>query len=332
MSAAIQRVLLVVNPGSRFGGRLMERAAAALDEAGVHYDILLTSVEGDAARAVAATASTYDAVFTLGGDGTVMEVLSALPEGGPPIGILHGGTANLIAQAIGVPRRIGPAVRALLTGSVVRIDLGRLNDGRRFALAAGVGLDAAMVVETPRRLKRRLGVLAYLIVGTRALLRFEEFAVRVQVDDAIHEQTASAVLVANFGTLLHHLFVLGDGIKQDDGLLNVCVFHPRTVRDAVRITRRLLMRDFTPDPCLWYASGRRIVVHTTPERPVQADGELLGHTPFSVDVEPLRGALLVPGPKRTPRNRGARRAAVAGGNQTRSGNGTRDRFSQEPDQ
>ena len=72
------------------------------------------------------------------------------------------------------------------------MDLGRLDAGRRFAIAAGVGIDAAMVAETPGWLKRRLGVLAYTIMGARAalrsVLRREFFAARVTVDGVVHER------------------------------------------------------------------------------------------------------------------------------------------------
>jgi diacylglycerol kinase family enzyme len=249
------RALLVVNPGSRRGSRLMEVAANALEAAGLRCDVLLTGAPGEAARAVESESNAYEALFTLGGDGTAMEVLGSAPENGPPVGVLHGGTGNLLAQALGVPRRVRPAVKALLEGSVARIDLARLADGRRFALAAGVGVDAAMIAETSRRLKRRFGVFAYLYSGTRALLRFERFVTRIDVDGRVHEQEASAVLVANFGTLLHDLIKLGDGIEYDDGLLNVCVFAPRSLRDSARVAHRLLRGDFRPDPCHWYAAG-----------------------------------------------------------------------------
>lgn len=325
MSASeIPRALLVVNPGARRAARVMEHAADALEAAGFRCDVLVTAAPGDAARAARAEAGAYDAVFTLGGDGTAMEVLGAMPENGPPVGVLHGGTGNLLAQALGVPRRVGPAVRALLTGTVARIDLARLADGRRFALAAGVGVDAAMIAETSRRLKRRLGVLAYVYTGTRALLRFERFAARIDVDGRVHEQQASAVLVANFGTLLHDLIKLGDGIEYDDGVLNVCVFAPKSLRDSVRVAHRLLRGDFRPDPCLWYAAGRCITVETDPPRMAQADGELLGNTPLTAEVEPMRATVFLPAAPRRRRRHGARPATPESGFSTGGTHGQRN--------
>jgi diacylglycerol kinase (ATP) len=102
------------------------------------------------------------------------------------------------------------------------------------------------------------------------------------------------VMVANFGAVLGNRITLGPEIRTNDGFLDVCVFSPRTLRDTLRITRRLLTADFSEDPCLLYVQGRNVRVETTPALQWQADGELMGKTPFSVVVEPLAVRLLVP--------------------------------------
>jgi YegS/Rv2252/BmrU family lipid kinase len=239
-------------------------------------------------------AGAYDAVFTLGGDGTAMEVIAALAPGGPPVGILPGGTGNLMARALGTSLNVERAIRRLVTGTVARIDLGRLENGRRFAIGIGVGIDAAMIAETPILWKRRLGVLAYIIWGIRAVIQQERFNVRITADNRTIERKASAVLVANFGTVLGKLITLGDGIAYDDGVLDVCIFDPGSIWEAVRIMRKLIFRNFRPDPAIGYLTGRRIVVETAPARLVQADGDLVGETPIRVTAEPLAGCLLVP--------------------------------------
>ena len=255
---------------------------------------MLTERPGQGALLAVERHAGYDAVFTLGGDGTAMEVVGALAGTGRPVGVLPGGTGNLIARTLGIPLGVRAAVPALLHGEEARIDLGRLANGRRFAFAAGVGIDARMIEETPAALKRRLGVFAYVLTAARAVVRRETFVARVVVDGVAHERPAAAVMVANFGAVLNELIWLGPGIRQDDGKLDVCVFSPGTFGDSLRIMWRLVRKDFGDDPCLLYRSGRQIRVETTPPRQAQADGELLGPTPFEVTVEPLAAHLLVP--------------------------------------
>ena len=290
----IERVLLIVNPASRRGNRIRAKALKAFAQAGVDCQVMPTNAPGHAGVLAKTHAHKYDAVFTLGGDGTVMEVLSALAHQGPPIGILAGGTANVVARTLRIPLNPARAVPLLLAGDEATMDLGRLGDGRRFAIGVGVGLDATMIAEAPARLKKRLGFMAYVIGGYKAVLRNQRFSLRLTIDGIVYERPASAVLIANFGAVLNDLVAFGDGIVHDDGLLNACVFSPDSLWDALRILWRMIRKDFSPDPCLFYKSGREFVVETIPPMIAQADGELLPDTPLSVSVDPLAGCLLIP--------------------------------------
>src|SRR6185437_14292242 len=267
----IERVLLIVNPASRRAERIRRKAVKAFEKADVECDVMPTEAPGHGTALAKAHAHKYDAVFTLGGDGTVMEVLSALAHQGPPVGVLAGGTANVVARTLGIPLNASRAVPLLLNGDEATLDLGRLGDGRRFAIGVGVGLDATMIAEAPQRLELRL-----------------------TVDGTVHDLTASAVLIANLGAVLNNLVSFGDGILQDDGLLNACVFSPTNLRDSLRILWRMIRKDFGDDPCMFYKSGRDFRIETLPHMPAQADGELLPGTPLSVSVDPLAGRLLIP--------------------------------------
>ena len=293
MAVLTRRILLIVNPGSRRGARQGDRAESVFNERGVTCHRVETERPGHAADVARERARDYDAVFTLGGDGTVMEVLGALAHSGVPVGVLPGGTGNLVARVLDIPLRVDAAVNALLDGDEAIIDLGSIG-GRRFVFAAGVGIDAKMVQTTSGVLKSRLGVFAYVITGARAALQQERFTVIATVDGVEHRRRATMVMVANFGAVFKNLITLGPGIRQDDGMLDLCVFSPRGLRDSIRITWRLLRKDFRTDPCMLYTPGRRLRIETEPSRPVQADGDLVGMTPIDVVVEPLAANVLVP--------------------------------------
>jgi len=294
----IKRAVIITNPASRQGKRLAEHARMALASRSVECDVVFTERPGHAAELASRFAPQYDAVFALGGDGTVMEVAGALAGTNVRVGVLAGGTGNLLARALGIPLSVKHAVRSLLEGGEIFIDVGRFESGKKFAIAAGVGIDASMVAETPGWLKRRLGVVAYAIIGgwaaLRAVLKRELFDVRLVIDGTTYEGEAAAVMIANFGAVLGKRLTLGPEIRTDDGVLDACVFSPRSLRDALRITWRMLRANFSNDPALTYRRGCHIRVETFPPRPWQADGELMGMTPFSVQVEPRAVRLLVP--------------------------------------
>jgi len=153
---------------------------------------------------------------------------------------------------------------------------------------------ASIIAGAPGPFKRRLGFFAYVVAALRAFIRLEKFAVRLTVDGEVKEMRASAVLIANFGAVMNDLIAFGDGIQRDDGLLNACVYSPGNALDAARILFKMTFRRFTPDPCIHYASGSSFVIETDPPRLGQADGELIGDSPFTVTVEPLAARVLVP--------------------------------------
>lgn len=292
--ARIESVLLIANPASRRGARPIRVATRAFARLNVACDVIVTERQGHATELLAARGCDYDAIFALGGDGTAVEIISALSPHGPPVGVLPGGTGNLLARALGIPLNVARAVRTLVHGSEAMVDLGRLADGTRFVIGAGVGIDASMIAGTSQAWKRRAGVLAYVVAGAAHVLRRRRFTATVTVDGDVVTRTAAVVLVANFGVLLNGLVTLGAGIRRDDGKLDVCIFDPVTTIDVARISYKLLFRDFRPDPAMTYMQGERVTVQTEPALPAQADGELIGSTPFIAMVEPLAARLLVP--------------------------------------
>jgi YegS/Rv2252/BmrU family lipid kinase len=294
----IRRVLLIANPASRRGGGMLDAAKLAFSKRHVQCDVVLTEYAGHAAKIAASRHPDYDAVFSLGGDGTAMEVAGALADTGYLFGALPGGTGNLLARALGTPLRVDRAVAALLQGQERRIDLGRFADGRRFAIAAGVGIDVSMVQQTPKWMKKLFGVGAYALMGTVAafkiLMQRQLIQARVTVDGETESGTATSIMVANFGALLNDRITLGPEIESDDGVLDVCVFSPRSLFDAISIMWRLLRRDFSDHSAMRYRRGSRIRIETDPPCDAQADGELIGLTPLDIVVEPLSVRLLVP--------------------------------------
>jgi diacylglycerol kinase family enzyme len=177
------RATLIVNP---YATRVSEERVHSVERRLGAVETLLTERSGHATELAEAAAG--DAVFVLGGDGVVNEVLNGLPPG-KPLGIVRGGHTNVFARALGVPSDPAEARQER------RISLGRVN-GRRFAFAAGIGVDSEAVRELDtiqrRRDGRRPGDLAYARVIARRLLRGYE--PRLELEGLGH---AGLVFVSN---------------------------------------------------------------------------------------------------------------------------------------
>jgi diacylglycerol kinase (ATP) len=294
LDRASRRVLLIVNPGARRAERAATQALQEFAAKGVSCDALFTNAPGHATELARTRGSTVDVVFTLGGDGTAMEVITALADGGPPVGVLPGGTGNVLVRSLGIPLRVRHAVRALLEGRELRLDLGQLADGRHFAIGLGVGLDEAMIAGASRVMKRRTGIFAYVWSALHAGLRHEQFDVKLTVDGMVYERRATSVLIANLGSVLGGLIKFGDNILHDDGVLHACIYSPANLRDSIRVFVRMMRGTAHLDRCTLCVAGRQFRLETQPPRRAQADGELLGMTPVDVTVRPLAARLLIP--------------------------------------
>jgi diacylglycerol kinase (ATP) len=290
----VKSALLIVNPASRGGAAGELVAVAAFRDLGVAVDVVLTEATGHAARIAGALADSYETVFTLGGDGTAMEVVGALVGRDRAVGILPGGTGNQIARHLGTSLDISTAARQLVRGIEQRMDLGKLIDGRRFALTAGFGLDAAMMHGASPALKKRLGVGAYLLSSTRALFRNAKHQVRAVVDGAVYERECGMAMIANVPSLLNGLIATGPDVSTTDGLLDLCLFTANTPLEAFDVVRRCTIKDFRPHRNLLFVRGREISLETLPPSVAQVDGELIPPGRLDAIAEPGAARLLTP--------------------------------------
>ena len=275
---------------------MRHRGAAlhALVEADVEVREVITGHPGHARDVLRAFNEVWDAVFVLGGDGTVSEVVGAMAHSGVPVGVLPGGTGNLVASVLGVPRNITSAVRSLLKGERRTFDLGRLPDGRYFTFAAGVGVDVAMVQRTSFTGKRHLGMFSYAITAARAAFRGDMINITVDVDEKPVKARVVLAMVANAGSILGGRFSIGPNVKPDDGELDLCLYMPQHPREVFAVLWKLLRRDFTPDPFMQFVRGHSFRLESDTPVPVQADGDIVGETPIEITVAPKAVEFLVP--------------------------------------
>jgi diacylglycerol kinase family enzyme len=163
ISAPVGRALLISNAAAgSVTTPLREEVTAAL-KADLELEVAQTQRRGHATELAGAAADQdFDAVLVLGGDGTVNEAAHGLVGSSVALGLIPGGSTNVMARSLGIPRDPIAAAdfvaSALRSGSRRRINVGRLND-RHFLFSAGVGIDAEVVrrVEAEPEKKRRLG-------------------------------------------------------------------------------------------------------------------------------------------------------------------------------
>lgn len=296
------RALLITNPAAaRTQAQSVQAVVDVMRTAGWGVEVAATGGPGDARRLAAqGVADAVDLVAVFGGDGTTMQAAGALVGTEVRLGLIPGGTGNLLAGNLRVPTSPAKAASALLAGRVRHLDLGRMEreDGiHYFAVACGAGYDARVMVETPSSLKHKWGMAAYVATTFRLLGDLRSTMHLITIDGKEYEAQAAIVLVANCAEVIPPFVKFGHGISPEDGELDVIVLRADSFRESVSAVWELLRergRREKEGGRVRYARGRDIRVETTPAQPVQLDGEPGGWTPFRATVVP--GAVRVVAP------------------------------------
>jgi diacylglycerol kinase (ATP) len=294
------RALLIANPAAaRTDARAVTTIRETLRRGGWAVEVLATAQAGDARRfAREARDQGFDAFVCYGGDGTAMEIAAGAVDSGIPLGLVPGGTGNLLAGNLRLPRDPAAAARVILAGRTAPIDLGAVEraDGTHyFAVCGGTGFDARLMAGTGAAEKRRWKMAAYVMRALIALPHVTSPLHRVTVDGVAHELPAAMVLVANCGELVPPFLRLRENVAPDDGWLDVLVLRAEGVLQSLSAFFELVWRPANGARRLWFGRGRtvRVEVLEGPPQPMQLDGEPWGDAPFEARLLPAALSVVV---------------------------------------
>ena len=305
----------------------------------------LETATDDPGRAMTeqAVRENVDLVLGAGGDGTIRVICSGLAHTGIPFGLIPAGTGNLLARNIGIPLDEVAALNVAFDGVDKALDLVRLTVDEKppdhFLVMAGIGLDAVIMEGADPKMKKAVGSAAYFVSAAQNA-NHPAMHATIVVDDAPPvRRRAHLIVVGNVGFLLANIQLI-PGARADDGKLNVLVASPRSLRDWVRLTTRVLTRRRKPDDQLDRLTGRRVTITVEERDQVQLDGDTVGEcNTLTAEVVPSALLLRVPRPANEPDTASgvlapatvARRIRVPGGTAvSRAASAARSRLRRSP--
>lgn len=293
------RACVIFNPTAK--GEKARRFRRHLEEIGSQCALKLTTAPGDARRlAVEAVREGYEDIVAAGGDGTLNEVLNGLgdaPEGfeRARLGVLPLGTVNVFAREMAIPRRLDLAWKTICRGCETRIDLpcaryGANQKRRYFAQLAGAGLDARAIELVQWSLKKKMGPLAYVLAGLRAL---RETPSKVNAEGGGNSVAGELVLIGN-GRLYGGPYRVFPKADMRDGLLEVCVFPRVGWLTLARCGPPLVLGGTLPRAAVQVFRAESVRLSSAGPTPIEVDGELLGRLPAFFSIERSRLRVIVP--------------------------------------
>ena len=320
--------VIIANPISGKGNakNIAEQGYAALTESGQQGQLVLTSASGDAKRfAQEAVADGARYVIACGGDGTLHEVVNGIamvPD--VTLGVLPCGRGNDFAAAVGIPLRPEAAIATLLSGTPIRVDLGRCyqNSSQQSAISnqqEGITSPENLLTDSPQptadcyfttiatcgydtEVSRRAakgtplfaGTASYAYAAVETLFYYEPPFVRLEGDFGVHE---GPILLAATGITSRYGggFQIVPDARIDDGLFDVCIVRPVSALTVLRLLVTLFWGGHVGHPAVSIHQTRTLKIETDTPMLLYADGEPMCETPATIEI--IKHGLMVMSPQ-----------------------------------
>jgi diacylglycerol kinase (ATP) len=298
MSSSYARV--IVNPVAGAGRTRREwpRIMSMFKGSGLRFEHDLTEAPGHAIElAKSAAKNGYDIVVSVGGDGTINEIVNGIYASGnigaTALGIVSTGTGSDYIRTIGIPRRYEDACHCLLKLKKRTVDLGiveYMNNGsqmeRLFVNFAGFGFDAEIVRRTTRQFKALGSLPSYLMGLLVTLVTYRNKDISLKLDGEPLQKRVCAVIINN-GKYGGGGMFAAPGADLADGWLDVLIIGNMSKPDLLCSLPRIYKGTHLNHPKVDMRKAREIEVQPRNSRiELQADGELLGETPARFRILP----------------------------------------------
>jgi len=294
----MKQFLVILNPKS--GGSTGERALADLrhraEQEGVELEVLSTKAAGDAAEFARTSAlEKQDAIISIGGDGTLNEVVNGLltreDDRRVPVGILPMGTGNSLMTDLGC-QRVDQAIEDLFSGKRFAMDVFEVildGDPQYGFNMVGCGMPSAVnkFAEASRLFKSQ----RYNVGVLKAFFRYTPIGYSLRMDGLDEAIESDFILISN----TRHI---GNGIQVapnaelNDGLLDAVYLDPIPKRAMIPMFLKLMKGNHLSDPRVHSRRTASFSIRAPSPQEVNLDGEQLEFTELSVSVLPQRLELL----------------------------------------
>lgn len=276
--------MLIINPTSG-GEKALDYKEKLENKAKEYFEYVETKITEKAKDATAfaeeASKENYEAVIVFGGDGTVNEVISGIAEKGyiPKLGIIPGGTGNLITKLLEISQDIDEAIDQLDFNKTNSIDIGKANKSY-FGYIFSVGSLPEAIHNVEIEDKTKYGVLAYAINTIKSVIKDEVFNIKIETENGSYEGKASQVLV-----LLSNYYADKKIFEENkDGYANILILKNASIISKISLIPDLLKGDIVENDNIEYIKAKDITISSDTKIESDIDGDQSDDLPVKITV------------------------------------------------
>ena len=280
----MRKAMLIINPTSG-GEKALDYKEKLENKAKEYFEYVETKITEKAKDATAfaeeASKENYEAVIVFGGDGTVNEVISGIAEKDyiPKLGIIPGGTGNLITKLLEISQDIDEAIDQLDFNKTNAIDIGKANKSY-FGYIFSVGSLPEAIHNVEIEDKTKYGVLAYAINTIKSVIKDEVFNIKIETENGSYEGEASQVLV-----LLSNYYADKKIFEENkDGYANILVLKNASIISKLSLIPDLLKGDIVENDNIEYIKAKDITISSDTKIESDIDGDQSDDLPVKITV------------------------------------------------
>ena len=280
----MKKEMLIINPTSG-GEKALDYKEKLENKAKGYFEYVETKITEKAKDATAfaeeASKENYEAVIVFGGDGTVNEVISGIAEKDyiPKLGIIPGGTGNLITKLLEISQDIDEAIDQLDFNKTNAIDIGKANKSY-FGYIFSVGSLPEAIHNVEIEDKTKYGVLAYAINTIKSVIKDEVFNIKIETENGSYEGEASQVLV-----LLSNYYADKKIFEENkDGYANILILKNASIISKLSLIPDLLKGDIVENDNIEYIKAKDITISSDTKLESDIDGDQSDDLPVKITV------------------------------------------------
>ena len=280
----MKKAMLIINPTSG-GEKALDYKEKLENKAKEYFEYVETKITEKAKDATAfaeeASKENYEAVIVFGGDGTVNEVISGIAEKDyiPKLGIIPGGTGNLITKLLEISQDIDEAIDQLDFNKTNAIDIGKANKSY-FGYIFSVGSLPEAIHNVEIEDKTKYGVLAYAISTIKSVIKDEVFNIKIETENGNYEGEASQVLV-----LLSNYYADKKIFEENkDGYANILILKNASIISKISLIPDLLKGDIVENDNIEYIKAKDITISSDTKLESDIDGDQSDDLPVKITV------------------------------------------------
>lgn len=280
----MKKAMLIINPTSG-GEKALDYKEKLENKAKEYFEYVETKITEKAKDATTfaekASKENYEAVIVFGGDGTVNEVISGIAEKDniPKLGIIPGGTGNLITKLLEISQDIDEAIAQLDFNKTNAIDIGKANKSY-FGYIFSVGSLPEAIHNVEIEDKTKYGVLAYAINIIKSVIKDEVFNIKIETENGSYEGEASQVLV-----LLSNYYADKKVFEENkDGYANILILKNASIISKLSLIPDLLKGDIVENDNIEYIKAKDITISSDAKIESDIDGDQSDDLPVKITV------------------------------------------------